>query len=187
MKKILVLGLVAMLAGCGFSPLYVEKDEGGKWYSGESYDRSITHEMSQVKVEAIGERFGQQLRNELIDILTPKGMPDSPKYKLHIELADKQVSRQALRRDITATRERVKYTVVYYMTENGEELFKADSVAYVSYDILANPYSTTMAQKKAEEDVAKIVANDISLRVGAYFHSTLTKDAKGDIQTDTDR
>ena len=175
MKKIAVLVLAALTAACGFSPLYVEKNTEGKWYFGEGYDSSITNEMSKIKIESIGERFGQQLRNDLIDILTPKGTPEDPKYKLYVELKDKVVELQALRRDITATRERVRYTVVYYMTENGEELFKADSVAYVSYDILANPYSTTMAQKKSESDVAKIVANDISLRIGAYFHSKLTK------------
>ena len=46
---------------------------------------------------------------------------------------------------------------------------------YVSYDILANPYSTTMAQKKTETDAAKIIADDIALRLGAYFHSQQSK------------
>ena len=61
------------------------------------------------------------------------------------------------------------------MTEGDKRLFTGDCVAYVSYDILANPYSTTMAQKKGDENAAKIIANDIALRIGAYFHSTLTK------------
>ena len=56
---------------------------------------------------------------------------------------------------------------------NNEECLKGDSVAYVSYDIMANPYSTTMAQKKTEADAAKIIANDIALRLGAYFHSQM--------------
>ncbi len=50
-----------------------------------------------------------------------------------------------------------------------------DSIAYVSYDILANPYSTTFAKKKTQTDAAKIIANDITLRIGAYFHARFKK------------
>ena len=32
-----------------------------------------------------------------------------------------------------------------------------------------------MDKKKVEKDGAKIMANDISLRIGAYFHSVKTK------------
>ena len=92
-----------------------------------------------------------------------------------MELLDKSVTQQALRRDITATSERVIYKVGYQLLQNSDVLVSGDSVAYVSYDILANPYSTTMAQKKTETDAAKIIADDIALRLGAYFHSQQSK------------
>lgn len=175
MKKVLTLILLSfLLMGCGFKPLYVEKKSDKKWYFGNEFDVSINSEMAKVKIETISDRFGQQLRNELIDILTPKGIPENPEYRLYVEVTEKYTERQALRKDITATRERIMYKVLYYMVENGDELFKGDSIAYASYDIMANPYSTTMAQKKAETDAAKIIANDISLRVGAYFHASLS-------------
>lgn len=47
------------------------------------------------------------------------------------------------------------------MTEGTEQVLKGDSIAYVSYDILANPYSTTMAQKKGDEDAGKILATTL--------------------------
>lgn len=182
MKKFLALICFSFVfTGCGFQPLYVEKKSEGKWFFGNEFDVSINSEMEKVKVETISGHFGQQIRNDLIDTLTPKGIPDFPQYRLSVELVDKNIQRQALRKDITATRERVMYKVVYYMTEGGEELFRADSIAYASYDIMANPYSTTMAMKKAEADAAKIIANDISLRVGAYFHAKLTKEKDSDI------
>ena len=53
-------------------------------------------------------------------------------------------------------------------------MLSGDSVAYSSYDILANPYSTTMAKKKGDQDAVMTIANDISLRLGAYFHSVAT-------------
>lgn len=144
------------------------------WYYGGDFDTSISQEMAQVSIEPISQRFGQIMRNELLDLLTPKGAPKQPKYRLYVSLSSKNVSDQALRSDITATRKMVKYRVRYYMVEGTEKVLSGDSIAYVSYDILANPYSTTTAQKKGDEDAAKIIANDIALRLGAYFHSTMT-------------
>ncbi|MDR1025864.1 MAG: hypothetical protein LBL47_00555, partial [Lactobacillus sp.] len=171
MKKLILLSAVFMLAGCGFEPLYAQKESQGAWYSGSSYNTSIVNEMSQVKVEYIQDRFGQIVRNHLLDSLTPKGQPSNYKYRLIVIPEEPWVVLQALREDITATREKARYWVKYMMLDTeGNELFNNDSVSYVSYDILANPYSTTVAAKKAEENAAKIIADDITLRVGAYFH-----------------
>ncbi|MDD4555852.1 MAG: LPS assembly lipoprotein LptE [Alphaproteobacteria bacterium] len=177
MKKVLILVLVSFITACGFEPLYVEKKTAKKWYFGNEFDISINGEMEKIKIESISGRFGQKLRNDLIDIIVPAGVNGNYAYKLYVLSDEVQIDRQALRKDITASRERARYKVVYYMTDrSGEELVRGDSVAYVSYDIMANPYSTTMAQKKAETDAAHIISNDISLRLGAYFHSKLVMD-----------
>ena len=174
-RKILLTLLVSMTAACGFEPLYVERTGDKGWYFDGSFDSSISQEMAKVKVMPIKDRFGQLMRNDLIDLLSPKGQPQKPKYRLFVTLKSKTETNQALRSDITATRKMVKYKVSYYMTENEERVMKGDSVAYSGYDILTNPYSTTIAKKKGDEDAAKIIANDISLRLGAYFHSIATK------------
>ncbi len=175
--NLLLLCLSLGVGACGFEPLYVQRDKTGSWYFGGKTDVSITAEMAQIKVSPIEDRFGQMLRNNLLDLLTPKGVPQSPKYVLKTKLVSKEVVQQAMRRDITATNERVTYRVAYQLFEDNEQILTGDSVAYVSYDILANPYSTTMAQKKTEADAAKIIANDIALRLGAYFHSLQNKKA----------
>lgn len=175
LKKIVCIVLLATVAACGFEPLYVEKKHNNRWYFDGDFDTSITQEMAAIKVEPVSGRFGQMMRNNLIDLLTPERMPAQPKYRLFVILAGKTVSDQALRSDITATRKMVRYKVQYYMTKGTERLVQGDSIAYVSYDILANPYSTTMAQKKGDTDAARIIADDIALRLGAYFHSIATK------------
>lgn len=169
---IAVLSLAFCVSACGFQPLYVEKKHNNAWYFSGEFDTSISQEMSQVKVEPIEQRFGQIVRNELIDNLTPRGVPSHPKYRLYVQLIDKSIVQQALRNDITASREQVKYTVEYVLrsSDKDEELVRGNSISYASYDIMANPYSTTIAQKKAEKDSANIIANDIALRLGAYFH-----------------
>lgn len=181
MHKYHITALLALalfsLNACGFEPLYVERKSDENWYYKGEFDTSITKEMSQIRIEPISDRIGQLIRNNLMDSFTPKGVSATPKYRLTVGPIDKQVVQQALRNDITATRERVRYKVKYYLydTQTGKQLVRGDSLAYVSYDILGNPYSTTFAQKKIEKNAADIISNDISLRIGAYFHSVITK------------
>lgn len=176
-KKIAYCLLPFALASCGFEPLYVERSQDEGWYYNGKFDTSITNEMANIKVEPVPDRIGQLLRNELIDRFTPKGEPKKPVYRLVINNINKEVVEQAMRNDITASRERVEYKIKYclYEVATGKELVKGDSLVYLSYDIMDNPYSTTFSQKKIEKDAAQILANDISLRMGAYFHSTITK------------
>ena len=169
--------LLGALSACGFEPLYVEKTAGNDlWYYNNEFDTDIVREMGQIKVETVSDRIGQMVRNELMDTFNPLGTPKCAKYFLKIDPADKQLTEQALRDDITATREKVKYTLNYslWSKEKGN-LVNGQSWVYLSYDLLDNPYSTSVDKKKVEKDGAKILANDISLRIGAYFHSMKTK------------
>ena len=171
----MALAAVFVLSACGFRPLYVEREGDAVWHYDGKFNTSIIQEMAKIKVEPIADRFGQIIRNNLLDSLTPKGEPSEPVYRLYVKLKSKTVTDQALRRDITASRKRVKYSVAYEMTKDGETLFKNNSVSFVSYDVLDNPYSTTFAEKKTEENAAKMVADEIILRIGAYFNSELIK------------
>lgn len=174
-KNIALAVLVVLISGCGFEPLYVEKKSNSEWYYDNEFDTGIKEEMAQVKVELIQDRIGQLIRNDLLDKLTPKGTPKSPKYYLKVINVKKTEIDQALRNDITATRKKVIYKVNYVLkNKEHEQILSGDSVAYLGYDILRDPYSTTFAQKKNEKNAAKIIANDISLRLGAYFHSKQT-------------
>ena len=183
-KKIALIacGLIFCLSACGFKPLYVERTSDEKWYYKGEFDTSITEEMAKIKVEPIAERIGQMIRNDLIDSFTPQGVPTQPTYRLVVDNVQKQVVQQALRNDITATRERVRYTIKYrlYDVQTGKQLVSGNSLAYVGYDILANPYSTTFAQKKVEKNAARMLSDDVSLRIGAYFHSALTQNKNTD-------
>lgn len=172
-----VSAIIIALTSCGFEPLYVEKTAGEDlWYYNNEYKTDIVQEMAQIKVEGATDRIGQMIKNELMDIFNPYGTPKCAKYFLKLAPIEKSTVQQALRDDITATREKVKYSVDYtlWSKEKGQ-LLKGNSWIYLSYDLLDNPYSTTMDKKKVEKDGAKILANDISLRLGAYFHSVITK------------
>ena len=173
MKKIcLSVVMFLTLAACGFEPLYVQKtSEHTKWYFDGDFDNYVSDQMAQIKIVVTGDRLGQMIKNELIDLMTPRGVPTKPKYYLYITPDKEKEYDQALRNDITATRKRIDYRVQYYMTEKSEQVVKGNSVSYVSYDMLDNPYSMVVSRKKVEKDAAKIMANDIALRLGAYFNA----------------
>ena len=174
-KLFLVFAVLFLVQSCGFEPLYVQREKTSGWYFGGKFNTSISEEMAKIKISPIADRFGQQMRNQLLDLLTPRGVPQKPQYRLDVRVVNRQVIQQAMRQDITATSERVDYKMQYELWEGTELKLQSDSFAFVSYDIMANPYSTTMAQKKTESDAAKIIANDIVLRLGAYFHQKLGK------------
>ena len=146
------------------------------WYYNNKFDTDIVREMAQIKVETVSDRIGQMIKNELMDTFNPYGTPKCAKYFLKLQPVSAHTVQQALRDDITATREKVKYTVKYSLWDKENcQLVSGKSLVYLSYYLLDNPYSTTMDKKKVEKDGAKIIANDISLRIGAYFHSVKTK------------
>ena len=173
MKKIgLAVLVLFVVAACGFEPLYVQKtSKEDKWYFDGDFDNYVTDQMAQIKIVVTGERLGQQIKNNLLDLLTPQGVPAKPKYYLYVNPVQENEYDQALRSDITATRKRIDYKVNYYMTQNSKEVMKGNTVSFVSYDILDNPYSTVISRKKVQQDAAKIMANDIALRLGAFFNA----------------
>lgn len=172
MKKIVLATAFLFLSACGFEPLYVQKTgDNSRWYFDGDFDNYVSDQMAQIKIVVKGERLGQQIKTELMDLLTPRGVPSDPKYYLYVTPTSENEYDQALRRDITASRKRIDYKVDYYMVENAEEIMKGDTVAYVSYDVLDNPYSTVMARKKVQADAAKMMANDIALRLGSFFNA----------------
>lgn len=174
MKKscLYVVGLVLLISACGFKPLYVQKTSSeDKWYFDGDFDNYVADQMAQIKIIVSGERLGQLIKTDLLDLLTPRGVPENPKYFLYVNPLKETEYDQALRSDITATRKRIDYKVEYYLMENSERVMRGNTVSFVSYDILDNPYAMVTSRKKVQRDAAKIMANDIALRLGAFFNA----------------
>src|SRR5438876_9411635 len=67
----LVLGLVSVLAGCGWAPLYADR-------ATEPADE----ELRAIKVEPIPDRIGQRLAWALRESFNPTGVPTPQRYRL---------------------------------------------------------------------------------------------------------
>ncbi len=175
MKKFFVFAILMLTSACGFEPLYAKKSvEGSDYYVGSYNEASVKEYMSTIAISLIPDRIGQETRNNLLDSLTPLGQPKNPQYRLEIAKIVEDETEQALRQDITATRIRVKYIAKYTLFDNNyNKILQGDAISYSSFDVLSSPYSSTMSRKKTTSETAKILANDITLRLAAYFHSLI--------------
>ncbi|WP_421935198.1 LPS assembly lipoprotein LptE [Pelagibius sp.] len=157
-----VAGLLP-LAGCGFQPLYAEDDAGA----------TVATELAAIRITPLRDRVGQQMHNFLRDRLNPNGQPAAPNYQLRLQLRER-LSELGVRRDETATRANLRLTAEFFLLEegSGRELLSGRSTSTTSYDILENPFASTISERDARERALREVADDIQTRLAVYFRST---------------
>ncbi len=154
-------GLMAatFLAACGFQPLY----SGGK-------GGHMATELGSIKIERIADRSGQQLRNHLLDKLTPYGQPARARYGLKVTMRE-GISGLAVKKSEVATRANLNVGASFSLTERAtaEVLFTGTSSVVASFNILSSDFSTLIAEKGARSRAISDVAGDIQQRLAAYF------------------
>lgn len=160
MRRGAAAGALLPLAACGFTPLYAEGED----------NLSVSAEMATVRIEPLRDRVGQQMHNFLRDRLNPNGQPVSPNYQLSLQITE-SLSELGVRRDETATRANLKLTTNFLLRDagNGEALLTGRSTSTTSYDILENPFATTISERDARERALREVADDIQTRLAVYF------------------
>ncbi|HEY9549066.1 MAG TPA: LPS assembly lipoprotein LptE, partial [Kiloniellaceae bacterium] len=149
------------LAACGFQPLYA-KGAG---------DESVAASLASVRIKPLRDRPGQQMHNFLRDRLNPQGQPVSPSYRLQVNLVE-TLTELGVRIDETATRANLRmvaeFALLSYGAE-GEPLLSGRSSSTTSYDVLDNPFATTVSEQDARERALREVADDIETRLALYF------------------
>jgi len=159
--KIAALSLaLPVLAGCGFEPVHAQR-------SGAPGPDDLT----QVKIELIENRRGQELRNELLDRFNPDGKPSEPRYRLRVQLreADAPV---AIDKDGTVSRSSLGIYAAYTLISvpDGKVVLQGTSTAFKGYGVITNSYATLVGKQDAERLTLRALADDITDRVSIYFH-----------------
>lgn len=160
MRRSAAAGALLPLAACGFTPLYAEREEG----------LSASAEMATIRIDPLRDRVGQQMHNFLRDRLNPNGQPISPSYQLSLQITE-SLSELGVRRDETATRANLRLSTSFLLRDasSGEALLSGRSTSTTSYDILENPFATTISERDARERALREVADDIQTRLAVYF------------------
>ncbi|MEZ5840355.1 MAG: LPS assembly lipoprotein LptE [Hyphomicrobiales bacterium] len=157
------LGLATSLAACNVRPMYGSMSAGA---SGSLADR-----MALVSVDPIPERLGQQLRNELVYVLSNAVDPDNPRYRLTVTVRRSMSRVGIVPISGTPTAEVLSVTASYRLFDasSGRELTSGDSFANASFDYSNQRYANVRAERDAEDRAAETIAHDIRTRVGAYL------------------
>ncbi len=156
----LLLAILSPLSSCGFAPVYATPEARGT--GGEA------SELQYVDIDQIPNRAGQELRNNLIAILPPG--QGAARYRLEVKLSE-AIDDFGIRRDTTATFARLAVTARYRLFERSIEKPILDGTvrAINSYNILASTFATLSAEEDARSRASEQLAQDIKLRLAAYF------------------
>ena len=153
------IAALAVLAACGFQPIYGNRGTPGTQI-----------EMASIEVGIIKDRQGLQLRNLLLDRINPSGTPQSPKYTLTVRLTSgKQLL--ALRKTQLSTRANLNFVAVFNLKGKNQylgKIFSGASKITVSYNILSSHFATLTAEENARTRAVRELSADISNRIAAF-------------------
>jgi LPS-assembly lipoprotein len=159
--SILMLGAaLALLAACGFQPVYGTHSTG---------DESVSTQMNSVAIGNIPDRIGQMLRNDLIDRMYGKGRPQQALYNLSVQIRMAQAD-LGIQANATSTRSMIDMYGDYVLTDTqGRALIKGTAHSISSYSTLADEYGNLAALNDAKERTVNEVSEQIVNRLSLYF------------------
>lgn len=158
-RALLLLAVMALgPAACGFQPLYGEREN------------HVVAGLSSVHVNSIEDRIGQQLRNNLVERMQPKG---PTKYRLSATL-DESAMGLGQRRDATATVGRLSMSATYTLTDavTGDAVLAGRAESVVSFNFLGPRYASVAAERDSQERALADLADQITGRVATYLKQT---------------
>ncbi len=160
MSRAVVLSLGAcaalLLAGCGLQPMYAGGGSG-----------QVARGLAQIEVPAIEGQAGWLVRNALNDRLAHVG---ASKYRLDVRLDDK-LEGLGLLSDDTIGRERRTLRARYQLVDiaSGQILIDATAGSDAGVDVVSSEYATIAAEQTALENLAREIAQRISVRLAQHF------------------
>lgn len=166
-KRLLVgigLSLMAVSLTACFKPMLAER--GGLQTTG------VTGNQGDIYIEEIRTRVGQKVRNQLIYHFSGVNQSEAAPYRLSISIDDSlegglvQPSTSTLAETV---RLNAQYTLVD--TSTGNVVHGGSSFARATYDKGAALYANERARRDAEDRAAIELAEDIRVRIAAYFAS----------------
>lgn len=159
--RLAAIGLVLMLAACGFRPLYgtYGADPGGQRIFASVY-------VAPIELE----RVGYELRNSLIDVLEANGEPQGATYQLNVSLKE---HKEGIAVNTNASITRYNYTLLatYELIDahKGTVLIKGNESTLSAYNVVTSPYATLVAEQDAQQRAADDIAQRLRIDLGVFF------------------
>lgn len=159
-RTFVIIGVLFLVAACGFQPLYGRQTENAK----------VTTALEQTYVFPIEGRVGQILRNQLLDKVSPKGLPVQATYQLKVNLTQ---LKQALAIDKTYSTNRYNLTLkaTYSLFDSTGKIviYQGTTQAIASYNIVDSDFANLAAEKNAQKRSAIVIAEEIHRQVSVFL------------------
>ncbi|WP_342640373.1 LPS assembly lipoprotein LptE [Rhodoligotrophos ferricapiens] len=156
-----ILALAGLpLAGCGFKPMYATQAGGS----------SVAVTLAGIAVAEQNSRPGQLVRNALLDRIAPVGQGQPERYRLDFSLAESDFD-ISIERNTDVNRMSYTLTVAYRLVDlsTGASILSGETFSRVSYDRVPSEFANLQAHRNAVERAALEVADNIQIRLGAFF------------------
>jgi len=165
-RLLLVVALAGLgPVGCGFRAIHAT--------SGAAVDTSpVGAELARVRIDPLPNRVGQQVRNALVERLSPRGEPADPDYVLKVDLSE-YTSDIGYRKDGYATLGNLTLNAVIVLQRDGRTLLSDSASTVASFDYLGPRYASVVMERDARERAAMQIADDIRGRVAAAIERYL--------------
>ncbi|KIL97839.1 hypothetical protein CCC_00900 [Paramagnetospirillum magnetotacticum MS-1] len=142
-------------AGCGFRPMYGTPSGAAT---------GMDADLAAIRIEPIKDRIGQQLRNAMLQRLSPRGEAADYTYRLEIKLTE-SVSNLGFRKDTFATVANLSMSAQVLLGTNGASILADNVTTTVYFDHLGPRYASVAAERDAEERALNQLADDIRNRI----------------------
>ena len=155
-RALLLFAVLALgPAGCGFRPMYGTPSGAAS---------GVDADLASVRIAPIKDRIGQQLRNALLQRLSPRGEAADYSYSLLVRL-NESVSNLGFRKDTYATVANLSMSAQIILTREGAAIIGETVTTTVYFDHLGPRYASIATERDAEERAIIQLADNIRNRV----------------------
>ncbi|MBM3549405.1 MAG: hypothetical protein FJX54_20905 [Alphaproteobacteria bacterium] len=159
--RVAVIALSLLLAACGFEPMYGER--GGA-------PSPATQAMAETRIALIPDRIGQELRNQLLDRLTPLGPPARPRYELVVSVSER-LDNLGIARDDSATFGRLTVTATFTLRDiaGGRPVYAGQSKWTNGFTKVSSHFANLANEADARSRALREIGEDIRQQIGVHF------------------
>jgi LPS-assembly lipoprotein len=162
-RTLLLFAVLALgPAGCGFRPMYGTPSGAAA---------GLDADLASVRIEPIKDRIGQQLRNTLLQRLSPRGEAADYRYSLQVRL-NESVSNLGFRKDTYATVANLSMSAQIILIREGAAILGDSVTTTVYFDHLGPRYASVATERDAEEraisQLADLIRNRVAVAIRHY-------------------
>tara|TARA_R100000005_G_C5002397_1_gene210006 strand:+ start:6729 stop:7229 length:501 start_codon:yes stop_codon:yes gene_type:complete len=156
----LVFLTLSLLSACGFQPLY----------GSATRNANVQEKLALTYIEPIPGRTGQTLRNELLDLANPYGIPAKPSYRLMIRIEEMSEG-LAIQSDDTTTRYNMRLNSHFDLVDltTKQVIYSGSTQNLAAYNVVESEFANLSAGNNARRRAALVAAEQINQQLSVFF------------------